>query len=180
MTEDEQKMLLEAIKRNAPVWYERIRTKQEQKKSVISTCINIAGGSDCDDYQNEINRLLQNGQTKLNSREQILLNYVCLIKHKESLNSEVVRDDTDIQKWLSVLIRYSDESAEPVISILERKTRQTIKRYKEKNPVGRPKGSGKRIYMFNGKEYRTIQECADDYGITKQGMYKKMKKLQVL
>ena len=31
-----------------------------------------------------------------------------------------------------------------------------------------------------GKEYHTIQECADDYGISKQGMHKKLRKLNII
>ena len=33
---------------------------------------------------------------------------------------------------------------------------------------------------YNGKEYHTIQECADEYGVSKQGMHKKLKKLKII
>lgn len=46
--------------------------------------------------------------------------------------------------------------------------------------VGRPKGTGKQVFSYNGKEYHTIQECADEYGISKQGMHKKLKKLHII
>lgn len=177
MSEEEQKRLLEAIKINAPAWYERLKKNSALKKNLISDCINISCNDD-DDYQARINQLLQSCQTKLNDNELILLNYVCLIRHKEHANKDLDKDDEELKKWLSILTRYSEA---PVVSILEKHVRQIIKRYKIKNSIGRPKGSGKRSFVYNGKEYHTLQECADDYGgITRQGIHKKLKKLHII
>lgn len=177
MSEEEQKWLLEAIKINAPAWYERLKKSSALKKSLISDCIDASRNED-DGYQDQINQLLHSCQTKLNDNELILLNYVCLIRHKEHINKDLDKDDEELQRWLSILIRYSEA---PAVSILEKHVRQIIKRYKIKNRVGRPKGSGKRSFVYNGKEYHTLQECADDYGgITRQGIHKKLRKLHII
>ena len=57
---------------------------------------------------------------------------------------------------------------------------QILNQYRIKNKVGRPKGKGKRTFVYEGQEYNTIQECADQHSISKQGMYKKLKKLQII
>ena len=115
----------------------------------------------------------------MNQTETYLLNYICLIKHKEQLNDGILKDDADIQRWIGYLqdFRNTDDS---IIGILDRQARHIINQYRIKNAVGRPKGSGKRIFSYNDKKYHTIQECADDYGISKQGMYKKLKKQHII
>ena len=178
MTDKEKQDLLEAIKRNAPKWYERIKERINQKKTLISNCIGIASHSDNEDYQNEINRMYNTDKSLLNETETILLNYVCLIRHKEHINTDIHKDDAEIQKWLLVLERYI-ESEDAVISILKKTVRKIIHRYKIKS-MGRPTGKGKRIFSYKGKDYHTIQECANDYGISKQGMYMRLRKLNII
>jgi len=72
------------------------------------------------------------------------------------------------------------ESRDSIIGVLDREARKIGNRYKVNRPVGRPKGKGKKVFQYNGKEYHTIQECADEYGISKQGMHKKLRKLQLI
>ena len=185
MTEDEKKQLYEAIKRNAPDWFERIKQQLVLKKAVISNCIAIASHSDDDDYQEEINRVYNTVRCPMNDTETILLNYICLIRHKEHVNNGIQKDDPDIQKWLRILVTYRDRVrnkvlVESVVDCLDKYARQIILEYGIKLGVGRPKGKGKQVFSYNGKEYHTIQECADDYNITKQGMHKRLKKLQII
>ena len=178
MTREEEHTLLEAIKKNAPEWYDRIRHKHDQKRDLILSCIGMAG-TDNPDYQAEINRQYNSCQVRLNETETVLLNFICLIKHKEFLNNGIDKDDQDIRKWLNILIQYTDNDSS-VISLLGKQANKMIDAYKVKNPPGRPKGTGKQTFQYDGKEYRTIQECADDYGITRQGMFKKLRKLHII
>ena len=178
MTDVEKQSLYEAIKRNAPAWYEKTMQDIEQKKNTISTCIKIAKSYN-DDYQDKINKEYNASGCHLNDTETILLNYICLIRHKELANSGVQKNDPEIKKWLTVLVRYID-SAESVIGILYKHVRKTIRQYQIKNRPGRPKGKGKRVFSYNDKEYHTLQECANDYGITKQAIHKKLKKLKII
>ena len=185
MTEDEQIRILQTIKQNAPHYYLRLRKRLRRKRQMISKCIDIASRSDEVDYQSQINGIYNTSSSQLNYTERILLNFICLIKHKEHINNGVNIEDEEIQKWLGVLQRYSTATSnkdltEPVISLLDKQTRQIINQYRIKNGIGRPKGKGKYIFSYNGKEYHTIQECANDYNISKQGMHKRLKKLQVI
>ena len=177
MTESEKLSLYEAIRINAPEWYERTVQKLGQKKAVVSDCLYIAGHND-DDYQGEINRTYNSAKGLFNETETILLNYLCLVRHKEKRNGKVMKDDEEIRKWICVLERFVD-TEEPVMALLEKQVRKTVGRYTNK-AIGRPKGKGKWTFSFNGKEYRTIQECVDDYDISKQGMHKKLGKLNII
>lgn len=177
MTESEKQSLYEAIRINAPEWYERTVQKLGQKKAVVSSCLYIAGHNE-DDYRDEINRTYNSAKGLFNETETILLNYLCLVRHKEQRNGKVMKDDEEIRKWIGVLERFIDTD-EQVMVLLEKQVRKTIDKYTVK-AIGRPKGKGKRTFSYNGKEYRTIQECADDYGISKQGMHKKLRKLNII
>lgn len=179
MTEYEKEVIIQAIKRNAPCWYEKINQRLEQKRKMILACIDIAGRSDNTSDQNEVNRLYTTCCSMMNQTETYMLNYICLIKHREQLNDGIRKEDEDIQRWIKYLQEFRD-SEDPIIGILDRVSRQIIKQYKKKKPAGRPKGTGKRIFNYNGKEYHTIQECADEYGISKQGMHKKLRKLNII
>ena len=114
----------------------------------------------------------------MNQTETYMLNYICLIKHKEQVCDGIPEDDADIRRWIGYLQEFRD-SEDSVIGILDRQAQKLINKYRTKKPAGRPKGTGKRIFNYNGKEYHTIQECADDYGISKQGMHKRLKKLKM-
>ncbi|MBR5660357.1 MAG: hypothetical protein IKW99_02270 [Bacteroidales bacterium] len=179
MTDYEKQVIVEAIKRNAPKWYEQLRQKQQKKHDMISVCIDIASRRDNDCYQDEVNRIYNTCCSLMNQTETYLLNYICLIKHREQLNDGILKDDADIQRWIGYLqdLRNTEDS---VIGILTRQAQHIINQYRIKNAVGRPKGSGKRIFSYNDKEYRTIQECADDYCISKQAMHKRLKKLHII
>lgn len=54
-----------------------------------------------------------------------------------------------------------------------------IKHY-GKRKRGRPKGKGKRTFVYNDKTYTTIQSCANDYKISKQAMHKRLKKANII
>lgn len=179
MTENEQQQLYESIKKNAPKTFERLMQKLEQKKNMIADCIEIACQSSNDCYQDDINRLYLTCCSLMNQTEKYMLNYICLIKHKEHLNEGIQKEDADIQRWVKVMQRFR-ESDEVVIGILDKQFRQIINQYRIKNGVGRPKGRGAKDFVYNGKEYHTIQECADDYSISKQGMHKRLKKLNII
>ena len=179
MTENERQSLCEAIKRNAPDWYKRLKKRFEQKRRLILTCIDIASRNDNDYSQNEVNRLYNTCCSLMNQTETYLLNYICLIKHKEHIDDGIMKDDADIQRWIGYLQDFRNNE-DSVISILDKQAQHIINQYRIKKAVGRPKGSGKRIFFYNNKEYHTIQECADDYGISKQGMHKKLKKLKII
>lgn len=179
MTDYERRVIVEAIKRNAPKWYEQLIQKQHLKRDMISACIDIASRSDNNNYQNEVNRIYNTCCSLMNQTETFMLNYICLIKHREQHNNGIKKDDADIQRWIGHLqdCRNTEDS---VISFLDKQTRHIINQYRIKKAVGRPRGTGKRIFKYNDKEYQTIQECADDYGISKQGMYKRLKKLCII
>lgn len=184
MTENERQSLCEAIKRNAPDWYKKLEKRLEQKRRLISICIDIASRSDSTYNQNEVNRLYNTCCSLMNKTETYILNYICLIKHKEQVN-DGQSEDTDILRWVGYLQEFinstsNEESTDSVIGILDRIARQIINQYRIKKAVGRPKGTGKQIFSYNGKEYHTIQECADEYGISKQGMHKKLKKFHII
>lgn len=179
MTEYERESLSEAIKRNAPDWYKRLKKRLEQKRNLIITCMDIASRSDNAYDQNEVNRIYNACCSMMNETETYILNYICLIKHREQLNDVIRKEDEDIQRWIGYLQEFRD-SEDSVIGILDRLAQKLINKYRTKKPAGRPKGTGKRIFNYNGKEYHTIQECADDYGISKQGMHKKLKKLKII
>ena len=179
MTDYERQVIVEAIKRNAPKWYEQLQLKQQKKHDMILACIDIASRNDNTDYQDEVNRIYNTCCSLMNQTETYLLNYICLIKHKEQLNDGILKDDADIQRWIGYLQDFRNNE-DSVIGILDRQARHIINQYRIKNAVGRPKGSGKRIFSYYDKEYHTIQECADDYGISKQGMHKRLKKLNII
>ena len=153
--------------------------KVQQKRDMILTCINIASDSENVGYQDDVNRLYNTCCSLMNQTETYLLNYICLIKHKEHIDDGIMKDDADIQRWIGYLQDFRNNE-DSVISILDKQAQHIINQYRIKKAVGRPKGSGKRIFFYNNKEYHTIQECADDYGISKQGMHKKLKKLKII
>lgn len=179
MSFEEEQIILRAIKENAPQWYIKIKKNVAQKRSMITKCVEVSCN---ENYQEEINKIINSSQVYLNDQERILLNYICLIKHKEYLNNHIDRDDPEIQKWISILCKYTDieSTSTSIISILYKLSLKTINQYKVRNKIGRPKGCGKQVFSYNGEEYHTIQECADRYGISKPGMYKKLKQLQII
>ena len=71
MTESEKQSLYEAIRINAPEWYERTVKRLGQKKAVVSSCLYIAGHND-EDYQDEINRTYNSAKGLFNETETIL------------------------------------------------------------------------------------------------------------
>ena len=179
MTEDEKQRLYEAIKRNVPDYYELLQQRLHQKRELALCCISIATNSD-GDYQNEINEAYKATKVRFNYTETILLNYICLIKHKEHVIGEVDKEDEEIQKWVGVLQSCITDSEELVIEVLRKNTWKSINKYTIKQGVGRPRGTGKTNFTYNGVEYHTIRECADDYHITKQAMRKRLKKLNLI
>lgn len=181
MTEEEKQMLYEAIKRNVPDYFDRLQQKLQQKRDLIQNCIEIASHYD-DDYQDEINTLYKSSHVFLNVTEIVLLNYICLIKHKERFNNGILKEDEEVQEWVRVLQSHLDlaESKECIIDSLRRLAKRIINQYRIKKSIGRPKGLGKMIFFYNGKEYHTIQQCADDYSISKQGMRKRLKRLRII
>lgn len=181
MTEEEKQMLYEAIKRNVPDYFDRLQQKLQQKRDLIQNCIAIASHYD-DDYQDEINTLYKSSHVFLNVTEIVLLNYICLIKHKERFNNGILKEDEEVQEWVRVLQSHLDlaESKECIIDSLRRLAKRIINQYRIKKSIGRPKGLGKMIFFYNGKEYHTIQQCADDYSISKQGMRKRLKRLRII
>ena len=179
MTDYERQVLVDAIKRNAPKWYDQLIQKQHLKRDMISACIDFASRSDNTCSQTEVNRIYNTCCSLMNQTETNLLNYICLIKYREHLNDGIKKDDADIQRWIGYLQDFLN-TEDSVIGILDKQARHIINQYRIKNAVGRPKGSGKQLFTYNGKEYRTIQECADNYGISKQGMHKRLKKLNII
>lgn len=185
MTESEKQSLYEAIRRNAPNCYYKIVRKLEQKRTMILSCIEIASQSNNSGYQEEINRIYNTCCSLMNKTETLMLNFICLIKHKEQINNGIQKEDTDIQRWVKILrdLREStgnSDNNDLIIGVLDKQVRIIINQYKIRKGIGRPKGKGKKVFSYNGKEYNTIQECADDYNISKQGMYKKLKKFQII
>jgi len=145
---------------------------------MILKCINVACQRYNTAYQDDINRIYYTCRSLMNDTEKYMLNYICLIRHKEQVNNGVLKDDKDIQRWVGFL-KVFQESSDNVINVLNRQARKLISLYRVRLKVGRPKGRGAKNYTYNGKEYQTIRECAEDYGITKQGMHKRLKKLGV-
>lgn len=185
MTEQERQSLYEAIQRNAPRYFDKMKQRLDLQRKMINDCIRVASQGDNPDYKEDINKIYNSCRVRLNENELILLNYICLIKYRESAENGIREDNSDIRRWIGILTSCIEEKDSngrevPVIGILKRHARRIIKKYEVKNCPGRPKGSGKRVFSYNGKEYHTIQECADDYNITRQGMHKKLRKLQII
>ena len=179
MTDKERDMLIETLKRDVPQYFEILRQRVKVKTELLKKCINIAS-SDNEDYQTEINNIYNSTQIYLSDVEVVLLNYICLIRHKEKNNKDNrLNNDEEIQRWVEVLKKYVVEE-EPVFSLLKTQSLQLIQKYRARNRVGRPLNSGKQVFQYNDKEYHTIQECANDYGITKQAMHKKLRKLNII
>lgn len=179
MTKDEKHLIYRALEKNCPEYFNKLMGKIQKKRDMILTCIEIASNGRNEGYQDEVNRLYNTCCSLMNQTETYMLNYICLIKHKEQVCDGIPEDDADIRRWIGYLQEFRD-SEDPIIGILDRQAQKLINQYRTKKPAGRPKGTGKRIFTYDGKEYRTIQECADDYGISKQGMYKRLKKLQII
>lgn len=179
MTEQERRSLYEVLKRYAPNYLNRLESRYRKKRDMIMTCLDIASNGTDISYQDEVNRIYNTCCSMMNKTETYMLNYICLIRHREKVNHDISKDDEDIQKWIGYLQEFRN-SGESVIGILDRQAKKLINQYRTKKPAGRPKGTGKRIFNYNGKEYHTIQECADEYGISKQGMHKKLKKLKII
>ena len=185
MTEHETQVLYEALERNAPSYLDRLKRKYQKKKDMIMTCFDIATNGADHIYQDDINRLYNTCRSLMNETETYMLNYICLIRHKEQVNEGIRKDDEDIIRWVKYLQDFRDsvsngESNDSIIWVLDREARKISNRFKTNKPVGRPKGKGKKVFQYNGKDYQTIQECANDYGISKQGMHKRLKKLQII
>lgn len=179
MTEQERRTLFEVLKRHAPNYINRLESRYKKKRDMIMTCLEIASNSTNTSYQDEVNRIYNTCCSLMNQTETYMLNYICLIKHKEQVCDGIPDNDADICRWIGYLQEFRD-SEYPIIGILDRQAQKLINKYRIKKPVGRPKGTGKRVFNYNGKEYHTIQECADDYGISKQGMHKKLRKLNII
>ena len=179
MTKDEKHLIFRALEKNCPEYFNKLMGKIQQKRDMILTCINIASDRENLGYQDEVNRLYNTCCSLMNQTETYLLNYICLIKHKEHIDDGIMKDDADIQRWIGYLQDFRNNE-DSVISILDKQAQHIINQYRIKKAVGRPKGSGKRIFSYNDKVYHTIQECADDYGISKQGMHKKLKKMGII
>lgn len=179
MTKDEKHLIYKALERNCPDYFNKLMGKVQQKRDMILTCINIASDSENVGYQDDVNRLYNTCCSLMNQTETYMLNYICLIKHKEQVCDGIPKDDADIRRWIGYLQEFRD-SEDPIIGILDRQAQKLINQYRTKKPAGRPKGTGKRIFTYDGKEFHTIQECADEYGISKQGMHKKLKKMGII
>ena len=179
MTEYERQSLCEAITKNAPDWYKRLKKRLEQKRNLIITCMDIASRSDSSYNQDEVNRIYNACCSMMNETETHMLNYICLIKHREQLNDGIRKEDEDIQRWIKYLQEFRDSDS-AVICLLDQQAQKLINQSRVKKAVGRPNGTGKQVFSYNGKEYHTIQECADEYGISKQGMHKRLKKLNII
>ena len=145
MTDYESRVIIEAIKRNAPKWYEQLILKQQKKRDMISACIDIASRNVNIDYQDEVNRIYNTCCSLMNQTETYLLNYICLIKHKEHIDDGIMKDDADIQRWIGYLQDFRNNE-DSVISILDKQAQHIINQYRIKKAVGRPKGSCKRIF----------------------------------
>lgn len=179
MTKDEKHLIYRALEKNCPEYFNKLMRKVQQKRDMILTCIEIASNGMNKGYQDGVNRLYNTCCSLMSQTETYMLNYICLIKHKEQVCDGIPEEDADIRRWVGYLQEFRD-SEDSVIGILDRQAQKLINQYKTKKPAGRPKGTGKRIFTYNGKEYHTIQECADEYSISKQGMYKRLKKLKII
>lgn len=179
MTKDEKHLIFRALEKNCPEYFNKLMGKIQQKRDMILTCINIASDRENLGYQDEVNRLYNTCCSLMNQTETYMLNYICLIKHKEQVCDGIPEDDADIRRWIGYLQEFRD-SEDSVIGLLDRQAQKLINQYRTKKQAGRPKGTGKRIFTYDGKEYHTIQECADEHGISKQGMHKKLRKLNII
>lgn len=185
MTESEKQSLYDAIRRNSPDYFKILSQRLDRKRKMIADCIELASISDNTAYKDEINRIYNTCCSLMNETETFLLNYLCLIKHKQHINNGIVKDDEDIQRWIDRLKHFREmvmtgQSNDSIISVLDKNVKKTINQYTIPNKVGRPIGTGKQSFMYNGKEYRTLQECANDYNVSKQAIHKRLKKLNII
>lgn len=187
MTEKEKRQyLMDRVKIECPEMWERIQQGKEKKKQFISDLIDIACSTEgVDEMMDKVGEAYNTSTYSFTTIEEILIEKILLIKHKESLNKAVIKDDQQIQNWLQYLLKYreydnANKLDKPVFEYIDELARGIINQYLIRVGVGRPKGKGVKLFKYNGKEYHTIQECADDYGISKQGMHKKLKKLGII
>ncbi len=185
MSDNEKQQILIALKSNCPDYYNKLIKRLQRKKDMICKCLDIACQVGNSDYQADINAVYHTCCSLMNETETFLLNYLCLIKHKEHINNGVKKDDEDIQRWIERLKHFremvlTDQSNDSIIGVLDKNVKKTINQYTIPNKVGRPIGTGKQSFMYNGKEYRTLQECANDYNVSKQAIHKRLKKLNII
>ena len=185
MSDNEKRHVLIALKTNCPVYYNKLLQRLQKKKDMIYKCIDIACQADNSDYQADINTVYRSCCSLMNETETFLLNYLCLIKHKEHINCGIKKDDEDIQRWIERLKHFremvlTNQSNDSIINVLDKSVRKTINQYTIPNRVGRPVGTGKQSFVYNGKEYHTLQECANDYDVSKQAIHKRLKKLNII
>ena len=185
MTQKERLILMECMKDVAPELYTKYQSKQQQIIRATSSIIDTAFNCQSDNWKEVVTSVYNKWSNFFNKTETYLLNYICYIKHKEKSNNGVIKEDEEIKKWMEILLRYRDkanknELKESVNYNIDQLVRNIINQYSIKNEVGRPKGTGKRKFVYNNKEYSTIQQCADDYNISKQGMRKRLLKLHII
>ena len=187
MTEKEtRKFLAEHMQRESPELYKKIQQANEKKKQFISDLIDIACSiEDEHEMMDKASDIYTDSDVHFTTAEEILIEKILRIKHKEHINKAVVKDDQQIQYWLQTLLKYreydnANKLDKPVFEYIDKLARGIINQYLIRVGVGRPKGKGLKIFKYNGKEYHTIQECADDYGITRQGMHKRLKKQGII
>ena len=183
ITLSQRRILYQCLKETNAEWAKAYRNGIDKTTAMLIDCIDAAFHSNSDNWWKDVNAVYKKG--RLNEFEEFLLQRICMIKHKEHINKRINKEDEEIQEWLKSLKQYREVASKydddvEVEEYLDSQVKEIISQYKIQHGTGRPKGSGKQTFTYNGKKYHTIQECADDYGISKQGMYKRLKKLSII
>lgn len=160
------------------------QTIDNKKTEIIQKCIRIAEtASSISAYKKEVTDYMRNNTQYFSRFELCLLYDIIGFKHIDMFHRNL-KNESLIQDRLQQMRQYYNNGKRQKKSIinesLELLYHQVINSFVIKRSVGRPVGKGKKQFSYNDKIYNTIQQCADDYNITKQGMYKRLKKLGIL
>jgi hypothetical protein len=129
-----------------------------------------------------------NETTIIDKNEKALLKDVCAVYMIINNKDEYYKTDDDreyLKTKISTLRGYRNlvnKKSEIKITInyhLWKIVSDVVKKYAVRIGVGRRKGMGRSI-VYNNKHYTSIQSCANEYGISKQAMHKRLKKLNII
>lgn len=159
------------------------QTIEVKKKEIIHYCIRIAETEEtAHTYKKEVTEYMKNNKQYFSKFELCLLYDIIGFRHIDMFHKDL-KTESLIQNRIQQMQQYFNAEKKQrnglISDCLDQLYHQVINSFKIKRSVGRQKGKGKKQFSYNNKIYNTIQQCADDYNITKMGMYKRLKKLGI-
>ena len=156
---------------------------KEQREFIDNTIALTKDKYAWDDIEQQLNET-----TILDENEKALLKDVCrvyMIINNKDVYYKTDDDREYLKNKISTLRGYRNlvnKKSEIKITInyhLWKIVSDVVKKYAVRIGVGRRKGMGRSI-VYNNKHYTSIQSCANEYGISKQAMHKRLKKLNII